>query len=1166
MSIFDIKNRVIKIRVNKSIKATSLVLSQTELSLEGLNVTKKLTYSFLPANANKETIYFRSLDTSIATVDGSGNVKSLKAGVCTIVAYNQEETLISYCRVVVTIPATAINLNSANYNFSQVGDNYRLVATVSPTNSTDTVKYTTSNPNVIEVFDNGTIVAKAKGSAVITATAGAKSATCNVVVGIPVSSVALNKNSHSFVFSNETTQLIATVLPNNATDKTLKWTSNNESVATVSETGVVTAKGSGSCTITATSVADSTKKASCTINVNISPTGIEVNKSSIVLDAVNATASVTATVLPSNANNKTVTWSTSNSSVATVSETGVVTAKGSGNCTITATNSAGHKAYITVLVQLDVQSLTLQPSSMTLYGIDKTASIIPKILPVDAHNQTLTWSSSNSNIVAVVDGIVTAKANGTATITATAHNGIKATATVQVHVPVETVTLSKKLHETNTPSGSFTLSANILPSNSAIRTVTWSTSNPAVATVSSNGTVTIKGFGEAVIKATADGKEDTCLVKVTEILLEKIVLDKTSCLFNEINQTFQINYSLQPANVYNKTVTFTKVSGDFNVSSSGLVTCTGLKGGTITVNGSNNVSETFTVRVDAVGIVNSIYREKIANLRTSMQKANNKIAQTKTDSAKDDIKNQINKLQSGYDKEIGELDKAVDNIKNNVLAGIEDNVITEIEKAKIEASLASLATEKADVDAEYNKVYGNIDLVDTNTNTPKANLKNMYDQYVRFYNYLVSDIEDMLEASEITNEMKGILNRRFENHDRAYSLFKASLQTAINAIANRKSQLAVTEAKTYTDAKIKVEADRITSTVSKVENLGNKVSSAQSSITQLSNAIVSKVDVNGVRSTIQQSPASIQIGFNKISNVVEITANGINLRTSTGDLHTRLYNGTVNFMKKADPNVSLGKFQRNVWADTNVEGLFCNMDKRTSFGVGFYDGQYYRTNFVVVGETIKTQNNVMYKGTNLMDHLYMHYYDMKEVGTIDANIINVTNKVTNGQFICTANYVKAPFVLAQTQMKAPAFIKTTVTRTSSYNAKTCNIEHEDVEINTHLTDTITPNTEYIGIRTLKGDTCKISIPKNLLALGSNYVIQLTPIGDKKIYVAEKSSDYFVVKGEECEFDFIVKMLTSNKNVAKAMSDEALEAKARMINEANKPAEPTVIKFRPEDFR
>ena len=1165
MGVFDINNKIIKIRVNKPIKATSLVLSQTELSLEGLNVTKKLTYSFLPANAISETIYFKSLDTAIATVDSSGNVKSIKAGECTIVAYNQEETLVAQCRVTVTIPATAISLNSTNYNFSQIGGNYRLITTVTPSNCTDTIKYKSSNTDIVEVFDNGTIVAKAKGSAVITATAGSKSATCNVVVGIAVSSVALNKSSHSFLFSNETTQLIATVLPNNATDKTLKWTSNNESVATVSETGVVTAKGSGSCTITATSVADSTKKASCTINVNISPTGIEIDKSSVILNAVNATASVIATVLPSNANNKTVTWSTSNSSVATVSN-GTITAKGGGNCTITATNSAGHKAYVTVLVQLDVQSLTLQPSSITLYGINKTASIIPKITPDNASNQTLTWSLSNSDIATVVDGIVTAKANGTATITATAYNGIKATATVQVRVPVDSVTLSKNLYETNTPNGSFTLSANILPSNSAVRTVSWSTSNSSVATVS-NGTVTIRGFGEAIIKATADGKEDTCLIKVKEALLEKIVLEKTSCLFNQVNQTFQINYSLQPANTYNKTVTFTKVSGDFTVSNTGLVTCTGLKGGTITVKGSNNISTTFTVRIDAVGMVNSVYREKISNLRTSMQNANNKIAQIKTDTAKDDIKNQIDKLQTGYDKEIGELDKAVSNIKNDVLAGIEDNVLTEIEKAKIEASLASLATEKADVDAEYEKVYNNKDLVDTTTYSPKTNLKNMYDQYVRFYNYLVSDIEDMLEANEITNEMKGILNRRFENHDRAYSLFKASLQTAINAIADRKSQLAIGEAKTYTDAKIKVESDRITSTVTKVTELGDKVSSAQSTITQLSNAVVSKVDVNGVKSIIQQNPSSIQIGFNKISNVVEITANGINLRTSTGDLHTRLYNGTVNFMKKSNPDVSLGKFQRNTWTNTTVEGLFCNMDKRTTYGVGFFDGSYYTNNFIVAGETVKLSNNTVYKGTNLLDNLYMHNHSIKNVGSLEAGTVSVTNKVTNGQFICTSNYVKAPFVLATSQMKAPAFIKTTVTRTSSYNAKTCNIEHEDVEINTHLTDTITPNTEYIGIRTLKGDTCKISIPKNLLALGSNYVIQLTPVGDKKIYVAEKSSDYFLVKGEECEFDFIVKMLTSNKNVAKAMSDEALEAQARMISEANDNSnKPDIIKLKPEDFR
>lgn len=1162
MAIFPRNNQIAYLKIDKDINATGITLSTTELEVQGIGATAKLSYTFVPTGAKAQTMYFKSSDINIATVDSNGNIKGVKTGRCTVTVYNATESIVAFCNVTVSIPATSLTVSPTSYTIPNVGDYFTISPTIAPSNTTDTITYKVGNPSILEVFSNGTVVAKAKGSSTVTVTAGSKTATVNVQVGVAVSSLTLNKTSCSFTKESLTETLIPTLLPATASDSRITWSSNNPKVATVSETGIVMSVASGTATITATSVADPTKTATCQVTVSIPPSGIKLNKNNIEFNTLNATSNLIATVLPESANNKTVTWSTSNSAVATVAN-GVVTSKGYGSCTITATNASGQSTTAIILVHVGVQSLTLLPSTLTLNKIGDTASLTANISPSNAHNQTLTWSSSDSTIVSVTNGILVAKKSGTVTITATAVTGAKATASVTVKVPVESVTLSKNLYETNTPSGSFTLTATVLPTNSTIRTVTWSTSNPNVATVT-NGVVTIKGFGETIIKATSDGKTDECIVRVKEILLEKIVLEQTSCKFSELNQTFQIQYSLLPTNVYNKTITFTKVAGDFTVSPTGLVTCYGLNGGTIRIQGSNNVYEMFTVRIDSVNIANIIYREKIANLRASMQTASNKIAQTKTDIAKDDINKVIQDLQDGYNKEIGELDKAVTNIKDNVLAGIEDNVLDEIEKAKIEASLSTLATEKMDVDAQYNKVYGNQDLVDTTTSAPKTNLKNMYDQYVKFYNYLIGAINDVLEATEITDNTKSVLNSRFNNHDLAYSYFKSALQTAINAISSRKAELAVSEAKNYTDAKIQIESDRITSTVSSVNKLNQQMSTAQSTITQLSNSITSKVDVNGVQSVIQQDPTSIKIGFNKISNVVEITSNGINLRTSSGSLHTQLYQGTVQFMRQSNTNVSLGKFQRNKWTGTSVEGLFCNMDLNTTFGVGFWDGNYYMSPFVVAGSTIKLSETTVHKGLNLLAPLYMNRYSISEVGNISAVKLTVSSSVTNGMFICAANYVKAPYVQAVNQMHAPEFVKTRVTYNEQYNAKTKSVETVKNEINTLVTDTITPNIEFVGSRYLK-DSCKVEIPDTLKQLGQgHYVIQLTPIGKKDIFVSEKTSDYFIVEGDECDFDFVVKMLSQANT--KILTTDEIDQQARIIEQSKEEKPLPMIKFSPDEFK
>ena len=262
----------------------------------------------------------------------------------------------------------------------------------------------------------------------------------NATVNFPkiaVESVSLDKATKT-LFVGSTFTLTATVMPENAYDKRVNWKSSNTSVATVSD-GVVTAKAAGTAKITATTV-DGAKVASCTVSVqqapNVAVTGVSLNKSSADL-SVGETETLTATITPSNATNQNVTWSSSNTIVASVSSNGVVTAKASGTAKITVKTTDGNwTASCDITVRnsvITVTGISLNRTSVNLV-IGQTETLAAIITPTNATDKNVTWSSSNTDIATVSSsGVVTAKAVGTVTITATTVDGNKtATCTVVV--------------------------------------------------------------------------------------------------------------------------------------------------------------------------------------------------------------------------------------------------------------------------------------------------------------------------------------------------------------------------------------------------------------------------------------------------------------------------------------------------------------------------------------------------------------------------------------------------------------------------------------------------------------------------------------------------------------------------------------------------------------
>ena len=247
------------------------------------------------------------------------------------------------------------------------------------------------------------------------------------VKSVSVTEVGLNKTSTTLV-EGETETLVATVMPENATDKSVVWESGNESAATVSQEGLVTAVGEGKATITV-KTNDGGFSASCEVTVNkkvIAVTGVKLSAASMTLRE-GEKGTLTATVEPANATNKNVEWWTSDLDVVSVISTsggsnGYVEARKAGKATVTVKTEDGEfsaSCEITIeKKEVPVTGISIEPSSLKLPAGD-TYSLIPHVQPNDATNQNIKWLSTNESVATVnAEGKVTAVAAGSAEIRA----------------------------------------------------------------------------------------------------------------------------------------------------------------------------------------------------------------------------------------------------------------------------------------------------------------------------------------------------------------------------------------------------------------------------------------------------------------------------------------------------------------------------------------------------------------------------------------------------------------------------------------------------------------------------------------------------------------------------------------------------------------------------
>ncbi len=354
-----------------SVAGVSLNKSSVNLNEGG---SESLTATVSPSNATNKSVSWKSSDAGVATVDANGKVTAVKAGSATITVTTSDGSKTATCSVTVAanaVPVTGVTIDKTEISIVE-GESQKLGATVAPDNATDKkVTWTSSDNTVATVDGSGNVTAVKAGSATITAKAGDKTATCSVTVTakeIVLNEIAIDPASKE-VKEGTTFELTVKFLPEGAAAKPVSWRSTNEEVATVSD-GTVTTLKAGKTKIFAR--VDGTEiEAFCDVTVLQDNTlrGIAFTSDRYGV-AIGYPKRLELIFTPSYADNKVVTFTSSNTSVATVNADGIVNGFAPGEVTITAKSAeGGFQASCKVIVTTaSVAGLYWNNNNQLIYG------------------------------------------------------------------------------------------------------------------------------------------------------------------------------------------------------------------------------------------------------------------------------------------------------------------------------------------------------------------------------------------------------------------------------------------------------------------------------------------------------------------------------------------------------------------------------------------------------------------------------------------------------------------------------------------------------------------------------------------------------------------------------------------------------------------------------
>lgn len=537
-----------------TVTVTNVPISQIILPSTSIELTKgatyKITSTIIPSNATNQELTWSTSNSSVVAIHtgiskrcptsysiekpiislpvidtSTCEVRAVGTGTAMVTGYATDGSGVSVtCKVTVSNPpeetkifVEEIKLEGNEYQCLNVDDTSQLTATIQPSNATNkSVTWSSSNTLVATVTNNGFVKAVGIGSATVRCTANDGSgvtATCVFdVVAKPVMAITLFPGSCNLEV-DKTQQLTATIEPANATNKGVRWESSNPLVATVNINGIVTAKSPGASTIVCEATDGSGVSGTCVVTVTpVMVKSIVLTPSTIELQG-NEQYQLTAAVMPTDAANKNLRWISSDNNVASVDESGLVSAVGNGEAIVTCEAQDGSGVFATSKVTVSsilVESIKLSPSSYTNYYDNNTIQLTATVMPEYASNRNVIWSSSNNNVATVDNnGFVTAMAKGTATISCTAVDNGGATGICEVNIITvypEAITIEGTSHQMD-KGDKLQLKYNAMPAYHTYYGPKWSSSNQSVATVDANGLVTAVGTGTTTITCTLNSIE-----------------------------------------------------------------------------------------------------------------------------------------------------------------------------------------------------------------------------------------------------------------------------------------------------------------------------------------------------------------------------------------------------------------------------------------------------------------------------------------------------------------------------------------------------------------------------------------------------------------------------------------------------------------------------------
>ncbi|WP_426452546.1 glycosyl hydrolase 53 family protein [Paenibacillus sp. S-38] len=434
------------------VRVTGVALKEESIQVTA-GSSRQLVAAVAPADQVTDSrMNWTSSDPAIAEVNEAGIVTAVSAGTAVITVRTVDGGFTDTGTVTVTpaAPAGSITLTGSKLSGGSmelhIGDQTAITAGLPSGAANQVVKYTSSDPNVARflgepvqtavpgtlyqqsnVTPDVTLIAKTEGTATITASAMDGSASQSFVLTVtkvPVDSVTLDVTNMT-LGAGRTKQLTATVAPADASYPGVKWSSSDEQVAAVSSSGVVTAVTPGMAVITVTTE-DGAKTAQASVTVtDVLTESITLNKTSVRL-RVGDSETLTASVLPVDAKDQSLQWTTGDRSVATVSSSGTITAVSNGVTTLTVSaldGGASAAIPVTVADVVNVTGVTVSPPSVTVEA-GKSTQLTAAIEPDTADNTKVTWSSSDPTVAVVnPEGLVETLKAGTAVITAVTEDG-----------------------------------------------------------------------------------------------------------------------------------------------------------------------------------------------------------------------------------------------------------------------------------------------------------------------------------------------------------------------------------------------------------------------------------------------------------------------------------------------------------------------------------------------------------------------------------------------------------------------------------------------------------------------------------------------------------------------------------------------------------------------